>query len=1379
MAIRLVLFFVVASLTLIGQSISTALEALNRTADSQTKLTTSEAKQRSALLHQLIAQDPKRAIELARFETASETEGILEATVEDDFARRRSQTRWALRTPTGIVDLYFAGNSPEGAGCGRTLSVSGIRVGTRIAVSEFTAEARALPELTSSQCAAFSSGTRNVAVLMLQTPASTLPSSVTSTFLANAFFGSGQSLRSYWSEVSYGRVTASGSVFGPFLLDANYTCDQLEPILSAAIRAADASVDFTQYHHVVMIIPNNAAGCSVGTASFGCRFLTSSSRGSFSSGVSWLRADYLSRNDAAVSVAAHELGHNIGLDHANTMTYPTIALGDPAAATFDEYGDYFSAMGLSLSFNGSTLIGHYGAPHKSRLGWFGATNITTVTTSGTYTIAPLETTTTSPQALRIRRSTDADLWIEFRRNSGFDATTATVISDFNGAWIRYQSPSLAFDESYTNLLNFHPGTDVENSLLRVGETWQDPSTTLRLRVDTATNAGLTITVTDPPAIGVPTLTTLSTSPNPALASQQFTLTVNGSGFDPATAQVIVGSTTIANSSLTSKSATQLQLNQTRVAGTYNVTARNGSTGIASNALTVTVTTAASTPTISTLTPNPVASGAGTFTITGTNFNTTTAQVEVNGTVITPSSRTATQLVFSTLVAAGSYSVIVRNGTGEVASNAVTLTANSPTLATITPNPATAGSNTFTIVGTNFNATTAQVEVGATVITPSSRTATQLVFTTTLAAGSYSVLVRNGSGGTASNTVTLTVNAAVSAPTIGLLTPNPTASGAGTFTVTGTNFNTTTAQVEVNGTVITPSSRTATQLVFSTLVAAGSYSVIVRNGTGEVASNAVTLTANSPTLATITPNPATAGSNTFTIVGTNFNATTAQVEVGATVITPSSRTATQLVFTTTLAAGSYSVLVRNGSGGTGSNIVTLTVNTPVSTTPTIASLTPNPATAGSNAITLTGTNFNTTTAQVEIGATVFTPSSRTATQLVFTTTLQAGSYSLLVRNGSGGTASNTVTLTVNTANSSGSYFVPITPCRAVDTRPNSIMARDSSRNFTFGNCSIPSNATALALNVTLVPSGQFGFLSIWPAGQSQPVVSTMNSLDGRIKANAAIVGTGTGGAVSVYVTDPAHILFDVNGYFVPAGTAGALAFYPLDPCRIVDTRNTGGIVNAQETRRISGGCLPSGAQAYSLNITSVPPAPLGFLTLWPDGSTQPTVSTLNNLTGTVVANAAILRSGTGGAFNAYVTDASHLIADLNGYFAPPGSPGALAFYPSTPCRIFDTRNPNGAFGGPAMAADTTRSFTVPSSACGIPTTAQAYVTNATMVPSGVFGFLTMWQGGQTRPQVSTLNAVDGALTSNAAIIPTNISGVIQVYTSNTTHMLLDISGFFAP
>lgn len=97
----------------------------------------------------------------------------------------------------------------------------------------------------------------------------------------------------------------------------------------------------------------------------------------------------------------------------------------------------------------------------------------------------------------------------------------------------------------------------------------------------------------------------------------------------------------------------------------------------------------------------------------------------------------------------------------------------------------------------------------------------------------------------------------------------------------------------------------------------------------------------------------------------------------------------------------------------------------------------------------------------------------------------------------------------------------------------------------------------------------------------------------------------------------------------------------------------------------------------------------------------------------------------------------------------------------------------------MAADSTRSITVPSSRCGIPAAAQAYVMNATVVPSGVFGFLTLWPADLARPTVSTLNAVDGALTSNAAIVPASFLGGISFYTSNATHMLLDLNGYFAP
>ena len=93
--------------------------------------------------------------------------------------------------------------------------------------------------------------------------------------------------------------------------------------------------------------------------------------------------------------------------------------------------------------------------------------------------------------------------------------------------------------------------------------------------------------------------------------------------------------------------------------------------------------------------------------------------------------------------------------------------------------------------------------------------------------------------------------------------------------------------------------------------------------------------------------------------------------------------------------------------------------------------------------------------------------------------------------------------------------------------------------------------------------------MWPSGQPQPLVSTLNS-DGRVKANAAIIPAGTNGGVSVYVTNETQVILDIDGYFVPEGTASALAFYPVTPCRVVDTRNAvgplGGPYHAAGTSR---------------------------------------------------------------------------------------------------------------------------------------------------------------------------------------------------------------------
>ena len=123
--------------------------------------------------------------------------------------------------------------------------------------------------------------------------------------------------------------------------------------------------------------------------------------------------------------------------------------------------------------------------------------------------------------------------------------------------------------------------------------------------------------------------------------------------------------------------------------------------------------------------------------------------------------------------------------------------------------------------------------------------------------------------------------------------------------------------------------------------------------------------------------------------------------------------------------------------------------------------------------------------------------------------------------------------------SAQNFVPVTPCRIADTRlaagpfGGPILAGNSTRSFAIPSsaCNIPPTATAYSLNVTVVPTGGLAYLSIWPTGVSQPVVSTLNDFLNTVVANAAIVQAGTSGAISVYVTDQTHLVLDIDGYFV--------------------------------------------------------------------------------------------------------------------------------------------------------------------------------------------------------------------------------------------------------
>jgi hypothetical protein len=116
----------------------------------------------------------------------------------------------------------------------------------------------------------------------------------------------------------------------------------------------------------------------------------------------------------------------------------------------------------------------------------------------------------------------------------------------------------------------------------------------------------------------------------------------------------------------------------------------------------------------------------------------------------------------------------------------------------------------------------------------------------------------------------------------------------------------------------------------------------------------------------------------------------------------------------------------------------------------------------------------------------------------------------------------------------------------------------------------------------------------------------------------------------------------------------------------------------------------------------------------------------------------------------------------------------------PCRIVDTRGANGPFGGPALVANMTRTFNLPSGPCaGIPAGAEAYSLNVTIIgTSGLTGgFLSAWPTGSAQPTVSTLNFNATEVVANAAVVPAGTSGSINVLVNIPGHLLIDINGYY--
>lgn len=131
--------------------------------------------------------------------------------------------------------------------------------------------------------------------------------------------------------------------------------------------------------------------------------------------------------------------------------------------------------------------------------------------------------------------------------------------------------------------------------------------------------------------------------------------------------------------------------------------------------------------------------------------------------------------------------------------------------------------------------------------------------------------------------------------------------------------------------------------------------------------------------------------------------------------------------------------------------------------------------------------------------------------------------------------------------------------------------------------------------------------------------------------------------------------------------------------------------------------------------------------------------------------------------------------------PPPPVTAADFHTLTPCRVADTRGFAGAYGGPALAANATRTFIVPGR-CGVPATARALAVNITVVAPSTLGFLTLFPTGGGPGLTSSINFRAGQTRANNAIVTLGVVGSLDVFaglTLGNVHFVLDVTGYLEP
>jgi putative cell wall-binding protein len=316
----------------------------------------------------------------------------------------------------------------------------------------------------------------------------------------------------YWKAQSNNQVLSVAATSAtPLRYTTTATCDAVVAIWEDAASRFGHPVAYylaATGHHLMVLVPNGCGGAGVGTVGIAQNDVNAAD-----GGFVWASLNGLNNLD----IVAHEFGHNLGLQHSNTIYCPDAALSegllDSATGTYSDgcsdrpYEDAYDVMGAAFSVNGiaNTTPTALNIDHKTRLGAVATGEVQTIVLGSGQSSQSVVSTISTTGAASGRRAlavtdprTNHVYWVDYRGGTGMDAGSLYTQGSLATSGVNNGVRLITSRDDGTSVVLQSPSAVSSNGhklFLTVGESLSTRSQGITVTVQSIASGTATVSVT--------------------------------------------------------------------------------------------------------------------------------------------------------------------------------------------------------------------------------------------------------------------------------------------------------------------------------------------------------------------------------------------------------------------------------------------------------------------------------------------------------------------------------------------------------------------------------------------------------------------------------------------------------------------------------------------------------------------------------------------------------------------------------------------------------------------------------------------------------------------------------------------------------------------